>query len=243
MRTRARGGGTKGRRKVPPLVNLAWSPPYFWDGRAFSLEEQALAPIADPAEMGNTHAAMVEALTAVKAYAPYFREAFGDEKVSKERVAKAIADYERTRLSGNSPWDVWRAKKDDRAVPPAARRGHDLFFGRAGCTECHKGDNFTDGQFHNLGVGYNPKRERFADDGRFEVTKQESDRGAFKTPTLREVARHPPYMHDGSLPTLKAVVEFYSRGGIENPNRDTELVAANLTPEEEDDLVAFLGTL
>jgi cytochrome c peroxidase len=238
--------GQKGGRKAPSFVNLAWTlyPHFFWDGRAKSLEEQALGPIANPLEMGNTHDAMVSSLGKIKAYAGYFKQAFGDDAITKDRVAKAIADYERTRMSGNSPWDRWQKKRDQTAVSDQVKKGHELFFfGKASCNQCHLGQNFTDNSFHNLGVGFDPVANKFADTGRFVVTSSESDRGAFKTPTLRDVSKHAPYMHDGSLKTLKEVVEFYNRGGIKNPTLDPKIKPLNLTPDEVDALVAFMESL
>lgn len=129
----------------------------------------------------------------------------------RSRVAKAIADYERTRMSGNSRWDRWRRNRDDAAVSTEVKKGHELFFGRAGCNQCHLGQNFTDSLFHNIGVGWNAKTKTFADEGRYVVTKKDDDRGAFKTPTLRDVSLHAPYMHDGSVKTLREVIELYNR--------------------------------
>jgi cytochrome c peroxidase len=238
--------GQKGGRKAPSFVNLAWTlyPHFFWDGRAKSLEEQALGPIANPVEMGNTHDAMVNSLGKIRAYAGYFRQAFGEDAITKERVAKAIADYERTRMSGNSPWDRWQKKRDKTAVSDQVKKGHDLFFfGKASCNQCHLGQNFTDNSFHNLGVGFDPVAKKFADTGRFVVTNSESDRGAFKTPTLRDVSKHAPYMHDGSLKTLKEVVEFYNRGGNKNLTLDPKIKPLNLTADEVDALVAFMESL
>jgi cytochrome c peroxidase len=238
--------GQKGSRKAPTFINQAVTlqPHFFWDGRAGSLEDQALGPIANPIEMGNTHESMIETLSGVPGYKPYFKEVFGTDEITKQRVAKAIADYERTRVSGNSPYDRWRNKRDPSVVSAAARRGHDLFFDKAGCSGCHLGSNFTDSAFHNLGVGWNPATRGFADDGRFIVTKDPRDRGAFKTPTLREVTRHAPYMHDGSIATLREVVEFYNRGGNANPWLDPKMkLRDRLTDEEIDAVVAFMQSL
>lgn len=236
--------GQKGARKSPSFVNSAWtlSPNFFWDGRARSLEEQALGPIANPIEMGNTHEKMIETLAKIGSYREYFREAFGTEEITKERVARAIADYERTRMSGNSPWDRWKHGNAS-AVSDQVRRGDALFFDKAGCNQCHLGQNFTDSAFHNVGIGWDAAANRFSDDGRFAVTKAEKDRGAFKTPTLREVARHPPYMHDGSVATLRGAVEHYNKGGIANPNLDPKMQPLGLTSDEVTDLTVFLGSL
>jgi cytochrome c peroxidase len=237
--------GQKGTRKAPTFINQAVTlhPHFFWDGRAGSLEDQALGPIANPVEMGHTPDGMIAGLARIQGYKPYFREAFGTDAITKERVAQALADYERTRVSGNSPYDRWRFNRDQAAVPAAAKLGREVFFDKANCVQCHVGSNFTDSKFHNIGIAWNPQRRAFADDGRFVVTKKTEDRGAFKTPTLREVARRAPYMHDGSVATLRDVVEFYNRGGRSNPNLSVRIKPLNLTPVEVDALVAFLESL
>ena len=160
--------GQRGTRKAPTFINLAVTvyPHFFWDGRAASLEEQALGPIENPVEMGNTHHAMVQTLGSIDGYKPYFAQAFGTPEITKERVAKAIADYERTRVSGNAPWDRWRRLRDESAVSAEVKAGHELFFGKAGCNQCHLGQSFTDNTFHNLGVGWDPKTRTFRDEGR-----------------------------------------------------------------------------
>ncbi len=237
--------GQKGTRKSPTFVNAAWrlSPAFFWDGRADSLEAQALGPIANPIEMGNTHEAMVRTLSGVAAYRRYFKEAFGTEEITKERVAKAIADYERVCMSGDSAWDRWRKHRDETAVSDEVKKGHELFFGKAACSQCHVGQNFADDRFHNLGVGWNARARKFADEGRYGVTKVAADRGAFKTPTLRDVAKHAPYMHDGSMKTLADVVEHYRKGGLRNPYLDPKMKPLALTPVEADALVKFMEAL
>lgn len=182
--------------------------------------------------MGNNHEAMVQTLRPIKGYAKYFKQAFGIEEITKERVAKAIADYERTRMSGNSSWDRWQKKHDEGAVSEEVKKGHELFFGKAACNQCHLGDNLTDNRFHNLGVGWDPKAKKFADLGRFAISKAEEDKGAFKTPTLREVTKHAPYMHDGSLKTLREVVEHYNKGGDPNPHLSPKIQRPKLTEAE-----------
>ena len=237
--------GQKGTRKSPKIINLAWPiyPHFFWDGRAASLEEQALGPIANPVEMANTHEAMVETLSGIKGYAPYFEQAFGSPGITKDRVAQAIADYERTRMSGNSAWDRWQASHDDALVSADVRAGHELFHGKAGCNQCHLGFNFTDSAFHNVGVGWDASADRFKDEGRAAVTKDAKDAGAFKTPGLRDCTRHPPYMHDGSVATLAEVIDLYNRGGEGNPNLDPKLHPLMLTSQEKAQLLAFLVAL
>jgi len=215
--------GQMGGRKAPSFVNQAWTalPHFFWDGRAASLEEQAGGPMINPIEMGyENHDAVIKDLGAIKGYAKYFKEAFGTEEVSIERVTKAIADYERTRMSGNSAWDKWRTGGERNAVSQEVKRGHELFFGNAFCNNCHLGQNFTDSKFHNLGVGWDPNTQTFADEGRHAVTQADVDRGAFKTPSLRDVSKHAPYMHDGSMKTLREVMDHYIKGGTRNPQLD-----------------------
>lgn len=237
--------GQEGGRKAPPIVNMAWPlyPHFFWDGRAVSLEDQALGPIANPIEMGNTHEAMIAAISVIGGYRPYFTEAFGSEDITQARVAQAIADYERTLLSGNSPWDRWRVTRDESAVSAEVKLGHELFFGKAKCNQCHLGDSLTDSNFHNIGVGWNAKTKAFADEGRAAITKNPEHRGAFKTPGLRDVALHPPYMHDGSMATLLDTVKHYTKGGNPNPTLDPKIEKLPLTPAEEHALVAFMEAL
>lgn len=237
--------GQKGTRKANPIVNLAWVPGnrFFWDGRASSLEEQAVGPITNPIEMGHTAEGVVAALEAIPGYRPYFADAFGDDRITIERVTRAIADYERTRLAGNSVWDRWRRGVDERLVTDEIRLGTKLFFGRAACNQCHLGQDLTDGQFHNTGIGWDAAAGRFADEGRAVVTARDADRGAFKTPSLRDVARHAPYMHDGSIATLREVVELYNRGGTPNPFLSAKVFPLGLTDEEIDALVAFMEAL
>ena len=237
--------GQHGARKAPSFVNLAWTiyPNFFWDGRASSLEDQALGPIANPIEMGGNHESMVKTLKGTSGYQPYFKEAFGSDEITKERVAQAIADYERTRMSGNSPVDRWQLGRDEKAVSAEVKLGYELFFGKAECNQCHLGDNFTDSSFHNLGIGWDAKKKDFKDVGRYAISKKDADRGAFKTPGLREVAKHPPYMHDGSLATLEAVVEHYNKGGNANPALSPKIKKLKLTKPEVQALVKFMEAL
>ena len=169
--------GQTGGRKSPSFINQAWTvyPHFFWDGRSVSLEDQALGPVQNPIEMGNTVEAMVTTLGQIGGYAPYFEEAFGSDVITGERVAEAIADYERTRMSGNSPWDRWKVGRDETAVSDLVKKGDELFFGKAGCNKCHLGQNLTDSRFHNLGVGWDPETQTFADEGRYVVSEEEAD--------------------------------------------------------------------
>ena len=216
---------------------------FFWDGRAEALETQVLQPISNPVEMGLDITTLVARLRDVRAYAPYFSESFGTTEVTSARVASALADYVRTLRSGNSAYDRWRYAGDASGMSLSAQRGSDVFFFTGRCAVCHAGFNFSDGRYFNLGVGWHSGAGRFADEGRAAVTGRAADLGRFKTPALRDVSKHAPYMHDGSLPSLRAVVEFYNRGGIDNPWRSERIRPLSLTTQDIDDLVAFLHAL
>ncbi|MGH7332424.1 MAG: cytochrome c peroxidase [Candidatus Rokuibacteriota bacterium] len=189
--------GQVGGRNAPVTINRLFSQEQFWDGRAASLEDQALGPVQNPIEMGNTLDGMVATLKKIKGYRGQFRKVFGTD-VSKEGVAKAIASFERTLLCGNSAFDKFEAG-DTNALSESARRGLALFRGEVKCLTCHAGFNFTDENYHNVGVGMDKPNP---DLGRYRVTKREQDRGAFKTSTLRNVTASGPYFHDGSARTL-----------------------------------------
>ena len=227
-----------GRRNVPTIVNRVWGRSFFWDGRATSLEQQALQPILNPLELGATADAVV-ALARSRDYGGAFRTVFGRIPDLAD-VARALASYVRTIMSGDSAYDRYVAGNRS-ALRPAARRGLALFNGQAGCATCHSGPIFTDELFHNTGVAWRSGAP--SDLGRSAMTGREEDRGAFKTPTLREVARTAPYMHDGSLATIEEVVEFYDRGGKRNPHIDDRLRPLGLTRSQRADLVAFLNAL
>ncbi|HZZ84793.1 MAG TPA: cytochrome c peroxidase [Anaeromyxobacteraceae bacterium] len=242
--------GKTGTRKSPSFVNGAFPiyPAWFWDGRASSLQEQAKGPMVNPVEMGATHEQVVATVSRIGGYRGYFREAFGDDRVTLDRVVDALAAYEATRLSGNSAFDRYDAG-DEAALTPAQERGRQLFFGRGRCNQCHLGPNFTDGKFHNLGVGWRdpgpgkPLKDGFADRGRYDVTRDEKDLGAFKTPTLRDCSKHPPYMHDGSMATLREVMLHYARGGLPNPRLDEAITPFPLSERDVDDLVELMRAL
>lgn len=231
--------GQKGTRSAPTVFNRAYSLAQFWDGRAPTLEEQAKGPMANPIEMGNTHEAVVSRLRLISGYRPLFAKAFGSDDITIDHVAKAIATFERTVLSGNSAFDRYKAG-DKKALTAAQIRGFDVFQNKAKCDQCHEGINFTTNAYHNLGVGTGKPDP---DEGRYVVTKDPKDWGAFKTPTLREIARTAPYMHDGSLKTLEEVVDFYDKGGIPNKNLDERIKPLHLTAQEKKDLVEFLKSL
>jgi cytochrome c peroxidase len=241
-------GGREGVRKAPSLVNAGFPvlERYFWDGRAASLAEQARGPITNPVEMANTAAAAVGTIAAVPGYRRAFRQAYGDERVGLDRIADAIAAYEATRLSGGSAFDRFNAG-DAGALPPLAQEGLRLFFGRGRCNACHLGPGFSDSLFHNVGIGFDPAQGNlvhtgFVDTGRYAVTGEPADIGAFKTPTLRDVSRHPPYMHDGSSPDLADAVLRYVRVQS-NPWLDPAMEEVRIFPFDVPALVAFLEAL
>jgi cytochrome c peroxidase len=231
--------GQRGNRSAPTVINRAYSLAQFWDGRAATLEDQVKGPISNPIEMGNNHDAMTATLTNIRGYATMFAQAFGSEDISIDRVAQAVATFERTILSGNSPYDRYKAG-DKKAMTAAQVRGMRVFFDKAKCDACHEGVNFTLNAYANIGIGMD---QRNPDPGRYAVTKNPADWGAFKTPTLRDVARTRPYMHDGSLLNLHQVVNYYDKGGIPNRNLDEKIKPLHLTDQNKDDLVAFLNAL
>ncbi len=228
-------GGQKGGRSAPTVINTAYNIFQFWDGRAGSLEEQALGPIANPIEMALPVEAAVEKLNAIDGYRKQFQMVFGTD-VTAEGIGKSIAAFERTVISGDAPYDRFKVG-DESALSEAAERGRELFFGKAHCSACHVGANFTDNAFHNVGVSIDRDEP---DVGRHAISSLAGDRGSFKTPTLREIARTAPYMHDGSLATLNDVVDYYNKGGTSNPQLDEEIYELKLTDEEKQDLVTFL---
>lgn len=233
----------RGHRNTPSLLNAGYEEAFFWDGRTRSLEEQVVQPIQDPNEMGMALEAAVARLRAEDGYWEAFREAFG-RGPTEEGLARALASYVRILRSGSSTVDRYRAGEMD-ALEGEALEGFRLFVGKGKCANCHLGPTFTDGRFHNTGVAWEdagPGSEGF-DPGRFLVTGDSADLGAFKTPTLRNAALTAPYMHDGSVPTLEEVVAFYDRGGRENPYLDEELRPLRLTEDEKRALVAFLEAL
>jgi cytochrome c peroxidase len=232
--------GQKGGRNAPTVINTALGYFQFWDGREPTLEAQAKGPIHNPIEMGTTHDAVVAKLSKVEGYKTYFTAAFGSDEVDIDRIAKAIASYERTVLSGNSGWDQFVYNRDATALSESAQRGLTLFEGKALCTRCHVGFNLTDGVFHNLGVGMAAEEP---DMGRAIVTKEDKDKGAFKTPTLRDITKTAPYMHDGSVATLEEVIELYVRGGEANEWLDPKMAKLDLSTEDKADLLAFMRAL
>lgn len=254
----------EGNRNSPTAYNRILSDVQFWDGRATSLEEQAKGPIANPIEMSNTHEKCMDGIGKIEGYKKQFEKIFG--KVSIDATADAIASFERAIVTGASPYDyqeklrpfekvdLKELKADDpdlyaeyekyaelakkNPMSDSAKRGREIFFGtKGGCTACHVGPNLSDEKYWNLGVGMDAAKP---DLGRYEVTKKEEDKGAFKTPTIRNVAQTPPYMHDGSQKTLEEVVEWYAKGGHPNPWLSKNVRKLDLTPQDKADLVEFM---
>jgi len=231
--------GQKGTRRAPTVLNSAYNLALFWDGRALTLEDQVKGPVANPIEMGASHEVVANRLQSIASYRALFERAFGSGDIDIDRVGKAIATFERTILSGNSPYDRYQAG-EKKAMTASQIRGMDIFFKKAKCDKCHEGKNFTDSKFHNLGVGTDVKNP---DTGRYAITHDLKDWAAFKTPTLRDVASVPPYMHDGSLGNLRQVVEFYDKGGNPNNNLDPDVKRLKLSDRDKEDLVEFMRAL
>ncbi|MEK6260514.1 MAG: cytochrome c peroxidase [Planctomycetota bacterium] len=261
--------GQQGGRNSPVSFNRILSSLQFWDGRAASLEEQAKGPIANPIEMANTHEKAIATLKSIPGYVQQFEAVFGAKGLNIDTVAQAIASFERCLVTGPSPYDfaeqlkrfeklsaddIADIKADDpelyatylKAVEEAkksplsdsARRGRELYFSeRINCAACHVGANLADEKYHNIGVGMD---KPMPDEGRFAITKKPEDWGAFKTPTLRNVAQSGPYMHDGSQKTLEEVVEHYNKGGIPNKNLSNKIKKLDLKDQEKKDLVDFM---
>ncbi len=260
--------GQVGSRNSPTVLNTVYGRTMFWDGRAPSLEGQAQGPVQNKIEMGDqSYKEIIERLRTIPGYRESFKVVFGTD-VTLDGVAKAIAAFERTALSGNSAYDRYERQADPdkpetfKVLSDSAKRGMVLFglrlnpddpfrpgvaLKKANCTSCHAGSNFSDEQFHNLGVGWSEKERKFADLGRFVIepvgAKNTADIGAFKTPTVRDIVKTAPYMHDGSEKTLLEIVEFYDKGGNPNPTLDTQMRPLKLTAGEKADLVEFMKAL
>jgi cytochrome c peroxidase len=254
--------GQAGSRNAPTVLNTVYGRTMFWDGRAPSLEGQAQGPVQNPIEMGKqSYKEIIERLRQIPGYREQFQKVFGTT-VTLDGMAKAIATFERVAaISGNSKFDKYK-DGDNKALSDVEKRGMILFglrlnpdddfksnvvLQKAECTSCHAGFNFTDEEFHNLGVGWDASKKRFADLGRWAVepygARFDGSMGAFKTPTVRDIARTAPYMHDGSLATLEAVMEHYDKGGTPNPVLDPKMKKLNLTAQEKADVIAFMKSL
>ena len=224
-------------RATPTIVNVGHSRRLFWDGRARTLEEQASGPIKSSIEMNQDIQALIEELKAIPGYVELFNKAYPGEGITKKTIGKGLASFERTVVSAyNSPFDRWIAG-DDNALSAAAKRGFKLFDGKARCSICHQGQNLTDDSFHNIGLNNGD------DIGRYEFVKVNVMKGAFKTPTLREIARTAPYMHNGEYQTLEEVIEHYVKGGVNKSNLSQDMKAVKLSQQEKTDLRDFLKTL
>ena len=254
--------GQKGARNSPTIVNRVLGAMQFWDGRLSSLEQQALAQIGNPLEMGSSPEEAARRLNLIEGYRAQFEAVFGGP-ANPERIAKAIAAFERTILSGESKLDLYEralpfmdyepddgddaaflermrtvlAAEEQQRMSESALRGRALFFDQAKCSTCHVGQDLSDELFHNLGIGMQAKEP---DLGRFAVTQLEKDKGAFRTPSVRNIALTAPYMHDGSLKTLREVVEHYAKGGTPNPWLSDKIVKLELSEQDKQDLVAFM---
>ncbi|TVM03013.1 MAG: cytochrome-c peroxidase [Candidatus Brocadia sp. WS118] len=258
----------KGTRNSPTVLNAAFFDTQFWDGRAITLEEQAKQPIVNPKEMGMPSLdALVGKISGIPEYTTSFKAVFGTEKITIDHIVMAIASFERTLITFHAPFDRFINGKND-AISASAQRGWKLFQGKARCITCHEFNRsypfFTNNKFHNIGVAMKDKdfgslarkaagsgadpaalaqEEASAELGRYLVTKEPKDIGAFKTSGLRNIALTAPYLHDGSEPTLESVVEFYNKGGVPNPNLDGGIRPLNLTEDEKKDLVEFMKSL
>ena len=226
-------------RHTPSLLNTAYNTSQFWDGRVATLEEQARMPILNKQEMNNTEEELEKRLNRIPGYQKRFDEVFGGP-ATLDRVARAIAAFQRTLVTGESRFDRY-LKGDKGALTDQEKSGLILFISKAACTQCHNGPNLTDNRFHNVGTLHvGPLK---VDLGRMNVTRDPNDMHAFKTPGLRNVALTPPYMHDGVLGSLEEVIEFYNKGGEDLPNKSPKIFKLNLTKQGKADLVAFLKAL
>lgn len=223
-------------RQAPTVLNTAWNGPFFWDGRAPTAEDQAKGPIQAPAEMNLPLDVAVQRLSAIHDYKVWFDRVFPGVGVTGDTIAMAIATYERTVVASYSPFDAW-VEGDEKAISQEAKRGFVLFDGKAQCSACHTGWNFSDNKFHDIGA-------TTTDIGR---GKLEPDNPlaayAFKTPSLRDTAQRAPYMHNGEFASLEIVMAHYVNGGIERPSRSPKMKPLKLTPEEITDIIAFLNSL
>jgi cytochrome c peroxidase len=223
-------------RQAPTVLNAAWVSPNFWDGRAATLEEQAAGPITAGAEMAGKLDDIVKEMKEIPDYKNWFEQVFPGQGITKDNILIAIATYERTVVSNWSPFDRW-VDGDEKAVSDSAKRGFEVFAGKAGCSFCHSGWNFTDNQFHDIGL---PSED--IGRGKLEPDNPKA-KFAFKTPGLRNTLYRGPYMHDGSLKTMAEVIAHYESGGISRPSLSDAMLPLSLTDQDRQDLIAFLGTL
>jgi cytochrome c peroxidase len=224
--------------RSPTLLDIAWVPRLGWDGKFDTLEAVTFGPITGKGNMNLPKPdVLVSRLAAIPGYVSAFNAAFGVNGMTPHNIELALATYQRTLVAAEAPFDRW-VNGDETAINDSAKRGFDLFVGKARCAECHSGPAFTDGSFHDIGTAKDD------DIGRGQIFPSSVKlRYAFKTPTLRDVARRGPYMHDGSVPTLEAVIALYNRGGIERPSRSPKIMPIGLDEKEKSDLIAFLRSL
>lgn len=228
-------GGKPLGRHAPTTLNQAWSSQLFWDGRAPTLEAQARGPIEAGVEMDLPMSVALDRLKGVQGYVRAFDKAFPHEGLTTDNVLKAIATFERTIVTGDTPFDRWM-RGDAKAVTDEVKRGFAVFDGKARCAACHSGWNLTDNKFHDIGLAT-------SDPGRMGVTKAAADQYAFKTPSLREIAARAPYMHAGQVATLDGVIAHYVTGGEKRPSLSPQMQPLNLSRQEVQDLLAFLHAL
>jgi cytochrome c peroxidase len=223
--------------RSPTLIAIAWVDQLGWDGKFRDLESVAFVPITGKTNMNLPEPVLIERLKALPGYVRSFADAFKDGAITRRNIELALAAFQRTIVPGDTPFGRW-VDGDGTAMDQAAKRGFALFNGKARCAECHKGYALTDGSFHDIGSA------KDSDVGRGRMfPKSVKLQYAFKTPTLWDVARRAPYMHDGSEPTLKAVIDLYDRGGVERPSRSQLIRPLGLTPREKSDLITFMHAL
>lgn len=223
--------------RSPTLIAVAWMPRLGWDGKFRDVESVAFGPITSETNMNLPEQVLIQRLSAIPGYVQAFDVAFGEGAITRHKIEAALATYQRAIVPEVAPFDRW-IEGDQTAISTAAKRGFDIFTGKAHCTGCHSGFAFSDGSFHDIGTA------KGGDIGRGRLFPNSVPlRYAFKTPTLRDVTRRAPYMHDGSVPTLDAVIDLYDRGGIERPSRSKLIFPLGLSKDEKSDLIAFLGTL
>jgi cytochrome c peroxidase len=224
--------------RTPSLIDNAWVEGYGWDGKFPSLEAVTFGPITGKGNMNLPEPdVLISRLSAIPGYVQAFEAAFGKDAITKANIELALATFQRTIVAIEAPFDRW-INGNENAINDAAKRGFELFVGKAGCGECHSGPALTDSSFHDIGTAEGKdigRGKHFPNSVKLQY--------AFKTPTLRDVARRAPYMHDGSVPTLKAVIELYDRGGIDRPSRSPKIKPLGLSEQEKADLIAFLQTL
>ena len=222
-------------RATPTILNTAMNKMQMWDGRFKTLEQQAIGPIESRGEMHQNPEALIKEIKAIDGYVKLFFEAYPGQGITVDTISKALASFERTIITETSPFDRWVNGEAD-AISDQAKRGFTLFEGKAKCVKCHMGYNFVDDGFHNIGL-------KSDDEGRFGVRPVAISKGAFKTPTLRDITKTAPYMHNGAYNTLEEVIEHYNKGGVNKSNLSPNITPLDLSKEEKADLLAFLQTL